>query len=199
MQSRIGGAVLLALMLACGHRLAGGAGTTEPRYKVGDRLHAEQLRASPEQRFRSITWDELMPRTWNPMAALKGINLDQLSDADPRAMRALEKLREEWRKAPVNPELNGAAVRIPGFLVPLEKAGERISEFLLVPYFGACIHVPPPPANQIIHVVADPPASKVRAMDAVWVNGVLQASSSNTSMGDASYRMRATSVTPYRP
>ena len=49
-------------------------------------------------------------------------------------------------------ELDGRDVQIPGYALPLEYAGTAVSEFLLVPYVGACIHVPPPPLNQIVHV-----------------------------------------------
>jgi len=49
-------------------------------------------------------------------------------------------------------ELNGQKVSIPGYLLPLEITGSSVTEFLLVPYFGACIHAPPPPPNQIVHV-----------------------------------------------
>ena len=53
----------------------------------------------------------------------------------------------------VRPELNNQTVSIPGFVVPIETNDENaITEFFLVPYFGACIHVPPPPPNQIIFV-----------------------------------------------
>jgi len=53
----------------------------------------------------------------------------------------------------VRSELNGSEVKIPGFVIPLEGDANTVTEFLLVPYFGACIHVPPPPPNQIIYVV----------------------------------------------
>ncbi len=52
----------------------------------------------------------------------------------------------------VRNELNGSKVKIPGFVIPLEGDDKAVTEFLLVPYFGACIHVPPPPPNQIIYV-----------------------------------------------
>ena len=99
--------------------------------------------------------------------------------------------------APVNASLDGAQVKIPGYIVPLEqkKAGE-ITEFLLVPYFGACIHTPPPPANQILHV-HPAKAAKFRAMDAVWVVGTLKTARSDSGMGVAGYRMDAQSVTAY--
>ena len=56
-------------------------------------------------------------------------------------------------------QLVGKSIKIPGFAVPLEgdDGFEYIEEFLLVPYFGACIHVPPPPPNQVIHVILDAP------------------------------------------
>ena len=52
----------------------------------------------------------------------------------------------------VEPGLNGAQVRIPGYVLPLEFEGTRVREFLLVPYVGACIHVPAPPPNQMVFV-----------------------------------------------
>ena len=73
------------------------------------------------------------------------LNLDSLNDADPRAMKALEQLRNAWNNAPVVSSLNGSRIRIPGFIVPLENQRGQVTEFLLVPYFGACIHTPPPP------------------------------------------------------
>ena len=54
--------------------------------------------------------------------------------------------------------LNGQYVKLPGYVVPLESdAGGLLSEFLLVPYYGACIHVPPPPSNQIVYVRLNKP------------------------------------------
>ena len=70
--------------------------------------------------------------------------------------------------------------------------------FLLVPYFGGCIHSPPPPSNQIIHVMPIKP-KKMHMMDAVWISGVLETTSADTVMGRASYQMKAMKVTPYIP
>lgn len=66
-------------------------------------------------------------------------------------------VREMRRKQAesVVPELDGKPVVMPGFILPLEYAGTKVTEFLLVPWVGACIHTPPPPANQIVHVVVD--------------------------------------------
>ena len=89
-------------------------------------------------------------------------------------------------------------MRIPGFVVPIERRGKLIHEFLLVPYFGACIHTPPPPANQIIHVFPAKPLSNLVAMDPVWVSGAIETWRSKTSMGSAGYRLNADLVVPYK-
>ena len=138
-----------------------------------------------------------MPKDWDPAKVFKSLNLGNLNDADPRAMRALEQLKEMWDNAPTSPVLNGARVRIPGFLVPLERTRDAISEFLLVPYYGACIHSPPPPSNQVIHVFPAKMVKNMNTMDAVWVSGVLDASRSGTSMGNAGYRLNADVVEAY--
>ena len=147
--------------------------------------------------FREIKWDELVPKNWDPMAELKGLDFNSLTDADPRAAQAMKKMREVWDNAPGNPQIDGQAVRIPGFVVPLEESKDGIKEFLLVPYFGACVHSPPPPANQIIHVLPQSPAKGVRSMDAVWINGVVRREKTDSYMGAAGYRMQAQSIEPY--
>ena len=93
--------------------------------------------------------------------------------------------------------MDGASVRIPGYLVPLEENKAGLKEFLLVPYFGACIHTPPPPANQIIHVKTDKPAKGFRSMDTVWISGTLKTLRSDSYMGASGYRMDAVVVEPY--
>lgn len=163
-------------------------------YKVGERLNAPAQSAG---KAREISWDDLLPPNWNPAKVLDGLKLDQLSDEDPRAMEALEKLKTMWNNAPSNPAIVGKPIRIPGFMVPLEYGKKEVKEFLLVPYFGACIHVPPPPANQIIHVAAKRPVKTKTYMDAVWIEGALELALSKTDMGDAGYRMRAARVEPY--
>ena len=110
----------------------------------------------------------------------------------------LDRLREAWRSAPVQSSLKGARIRIAGFVVPIERQGDRVTEFLLVPYFGACIHVPPPPANQIIYVIPSRPLNDVQTMDAFWVSGTLDlAYADSPPWGASGYRMKADIVTPY--
>jgi uncharacterized protein len=147
--------------------------------------------------YRQITWDELVPKDWDPMKDLKGTDFNTLQDGDPRAAAMMKKLREVWDNAPVNPALVGQAVRLPGFVVPLEETKDGLKEFLLVPYFGACIHSPPPPSNQIVHVLPKSAAKGLRSMDTVWISGTLAMVKTDSYMGAASYRIEATLVEPY--
>jgi hypothetical protein len=172
--------------------LAGAAFAAE--YEVGDRLAPP---TEQEADTTEIVWDDLMPEDWDPLEAFRDLDLYALEDSDPRAIAALERIREIWQDAPVNEALDGRSGRIAGFLVPLDWDAREFREFLLVPYFGACIHTPPPPANQVIHVVADPPVHGMEIMEAVWVEGRLEVASSDTDMGRSGYRMQAHRVTLY--
>jgi hypothetical protein len=168
-------------------------------YRIGDRLPASTAPATGKAAaVKEINWEALMPANWNPMKSMEAINLGAMDDGDPRAQKALQQMRDAWNNAPVEKSLNGIRVRIAGFVVPLEGRRGEVSEFLLVPYYGACIHTPPPPPNQIIHVNPAQPLKSDVASDAVWVSGVLETVRSETGMGDAGYRMRADTVMPYR-
>jgi hypothetical protein len=98
----------------------------------------------------------------------------------------------------VNPELDRASVKIPGFIVPLELlAGDKVREFFLVPYFGACIHVPPPPPNQIVYVTLAQPMKLQSIYDPIWVTGVLHAQSKSSRLGAAAYTLNGTKIEPF--
>ena len=167
---------------------------TSPTNPLGGKAGSEKV--APGQP-RVISWEELVPKDWDPMKEFKGMDLSSLQDGDPRANDLLMKMQEVSNNAPTNPAMNGAEVRIPGFLVPLEEANGQVSEFLLVPYFGACIHTPPPPANQIIHVRASNATKGLRAMDTIWVSGKLQTVRNDSMMGVSGYHITAQSVTRY--
>lgn len=195
----------VATMPASAATSAGAPASGTARYKVGDHLqqgpdltnNTYKPSAASKGAFREIAWEALIPKNWDAMAPFKGLKLDQMEDGDPRAMEALWKAKKYWKNAPVDPAMNGAAIRIPGFVVSLEREGDALKEFLLVPYFGACIHVPPPPANQIIHVHSSEAVKDIRTMDAVWISGTLQVEHSDTMMGTAGYSMASVKVEPY--
>lgn len=150
---------------------------------------------------RHIKWQELVPAGWDPAKLLKDKfndpQLAVLNDADPRVQAMMEELRAIWDNAPVNPAMDGVTGRVPGYVVPLEDSRAGLKSFLLVPYYGACIHSPPPPANQIIHVVLSKPVKGFETMDTVWVQGRLSAARNQSDMGVSGYRLDAVRVDPY--
>lgn len=164
-------------------------------YQVGERLKPRQ--ATRALNYREIQWDDLIPKGWDPMAAFKGLNMSRLKDSDPKAIEALEKMKAAWAEAPVEPSLDGKRVKLAGFVVPLERKGDAVLELLLVPYFGACIHVPPPPANQIVHVILKKPAEGMKTMDAFWVSGTLSLQHGDSSLGIYGYRMAGERLDAY--
>jgi len=159
------------------------------------------VRATKTGAFRETRWYELMPQGWDPNQEARRLQqgLRGVGDTDPRAIAMLQKLRNLWDDAPINRALEGAAVRLPGYVVPLEASGRGVKEFLLVPYFGACIHSPPPPSNQIVHVRLQRPVPGVHAMDTVWISGTLRGERSDSRAGISSYAMDAVAVEQYVP
>lgn len=129
---------------------------------------------------------------------------------DVESLLARRKEMSENRKAltaAVNPELDGRMVRVPGYMLPLEFTGKSVTEFLLVPWVGACIHTPPPPPNQIVHVKTNQPFVSEGLFMPVWITGRLSVTSTKKSLylidGESSidigYAMQATQVEPYKP
>lgn len=146
----------------------------------------------------TLNWDNLLPDDFRPDKLMEDYDVQNLSDDDPRAQELMEKLQAMWKEAPVVTALNDKIVRLPGFVVPLEGDGRVVNEFLLVPYYGACIHVPPPPANQIVYVKAQGRNVQVRRMfDTVWVTGVMKVERTSSELGEAGYTLRALDVVPY--
>ena len=96
------------------------------------------------------------------------------------------------------PELNEMKIRIPGYTVPFEFDAEaRISEFLLVPYFGACIHAPPPPPNQTIFIMSEEPIRLRDLAQAVWIEGTLYTQTQESHLADAAYTIRLERLETY--
>jgi hypothetical protein len=121
------------------------------------------------------------------------------------SVKVMQKRREI--QTGVVKDLNGKLVRLPGYILPLEMSGLKVTEFLLVPYVGACIHVPPPPPNQIVFVKTGAKkgyASK-QLYEPVWVTGVISVQSMVKDLflvdGSAGiqigYNMQANQIEPY--
>lgn len=150
---------------------------------------------------RHLLWSDLVPKGWDPMADFRkrfaDPKLAMMDDADPKVMAMMRELREIWDKAPVNPEMDGVSGKLPGYIVPLDDGRKGMTSFLLVPYYGACIHSPPPPANQIVLVRSDKPIKGFHSMDTVWVHGTLQAFRGDSEMGVSGWRIDALKVERY--
>lgn len=133
---------------------------------------------------RELTWDDLIPdarATEQP-----GDN----SFDDPFSIPVLP--------MGVVEELDGVLVKIPGFVVPLEVSAEgKVSEFLLVPYFGACIHYPPPPANQIVYITAEEPMDLESTWEPIWATGELKTEFRESDLAYSGYTMAAKAIEVY--
>lgn len=134
-------------------------------------------------------WLDLTPPGWNPYAKMNPLLFGRIQDGSPEAVAAMEQVREALDNAPTVDELQGRAVRLPGYVVPLQSSRDGVSTFLLVPYFGACIHTPPPPANQIVVVHLKAPSKTLKTMDPVRVIGRLSLDRQHTGMGASGYRI----------
>jgi hypothetical protein len=94
--------------------------------------------------------------------------------------------------------LNNKTVSVPGFMVPLEDDADQVTEFLLVPFAGACIHVPPPPPNQMIYVkLGHNQKAKMSFTEPIMVVGQLHVATVQSPYGDVSFNMDGDSVQPY--
>jgi len=138
---------------------------------------------------REITWDDLLPPgvpyseiigegeideindTWNPIYDANGIKL--------------------------NEDLDGAYIKMPGFIIPFDVSAEGVTNFMLVPYVGACLHTPPPPANQLVMVNAAKPWPGDDLWEAVWVIGTMRTQLQSTDLGQTGYAISADAMETY--
>ena len=151
--------------------------------------------------YKEIFWEELMPPDWAKQIEKdfsKMKQFESMEDSDPKTDSIYSKLRKQWDEAPISKKYIGKPIRIAGYVVPLDADRSKTREFLIVPYFGACIHTPPPPANQIILVIPPAGGLKVRSMDPVWVEGILTESRLNNDMGVSAYQLNAAKIAPYK-
>ena len=129
-----------------------------------------------------------------------GIDADQVL----RDLEAFLMIAEQNNSRLVQ-ELDGKNVRIPGYVLPTEFSGDQVVEFLLVPYVGACVHTPPPPANQMVHVRVDGGFTSEGLFAPVWVTGRITTAMSTQSLSlndgttevEAGYQISASEIAPY--
>lgn len=149
-----------------------------------------------------LTWADLIPesaRTGGELRVLEGIiQHAQVSQAPEAAAGdapvAIESVMGITSTVAYRTDLAGAEVRIEGYLLPLELEGANVTNFLLVPFVGACIHVPPPPANQLVLVDFPAGFSSTGLWQPVAVTGTLSLSGVSTDLAEIGYSITATAV-----
>jgi len=152
---------------------------------VSSHIVVESLAANET---RVLEWIELMPQSESDAWLNDSANVDHSGFDAPEPFQSFKTV----------PELDGETVRIPGFVVPIETDGEgNLLEFFLVPYFGACIHVPPPPANQLVYGRLDEAIPMVNIWDAFWMEGQLNIEEISNETADSAYTMDVTSLELY--
>ena len=163
---------------------------------------SEEGEEQSKQELTEIYWEDLIPSDFvqpeNPFNSMTQEEIDKLMDGSPESNAEIAKLEKLFSYAPVVPELDGKRVKMPAYITPLEFEGQsKIKEFLLVPYLGACIHVPPPPANQIVYVKS-PEALDFNGMyDPVWAIGTLRTETVKSDLAESGYRLQVEELMPY--
>lgn len=184
---------------------AGGFGAAQLAIAEDNSIAAQaaeeaELQASLDARgIREIGWEELMPEGEEErLAQMYQAQMAMLYGGGGIAEGSPADKAMQIGTFNTVPELDGIKVRIPGYTVPFEYgANAKITEFLLVPYFGACLHAPPPPPNQTVFVMTDDPLTLKDLAQAVWIEGTLNTQTQDTELADAAYTITLDKVEIY--
>ncbi|MEQ8256672.1 MULTISPECIES: DUF3299 domain-containing protein [Roseovarius] len=137
----------------------------------------------------ALEWRDLLPEN---DTSLPG-NLQGILPHDESSMAARQPpstgIRTDW---------TGKNVQLSGFIVPLDHDGTGVTAFILVPYVGACIHVPPPPANQLVFVTSGTPYESSGMFEPVTVTGMLGTASRSTQLAEIGYALSADDIRSFR-
>ncbi|WHI49269.1 DUF3299 domain-containing protein [Microbulbifer sp. MLAF003] len=160
--------------------------------------------------YREVSWEELIPKDdldalLNPPEYIDDIVEGSAADSMPNTSAITTTTENESRyqaaltSTRIKPEFDNQQIRIAGFIVPIEFNDElTISRFLFVPYFGACIHLPPPPPNQVIHG-RFPEGVQIEALyEPFSIEGKLRTLKMESEFGTAAYSMEVDNIQPYK-
>lgn len=191
------------------------AGCSKRDPNTEDKSVSIQSEPLKEITYTAIEWTDLLPdedleALENPPEYIDeiedGSEGDQLTSqlkAEPTTKPTIDNETEDrYQQALVSknirPEFEGRHVRIPGFIVPLEfDEYQTITTFFLVPFFGACIHYPPPPPNQILYAEYEPGIKLDVLYDPFWINGTLSTTLIENEMATAAYSISVSAIEPY--
>jgi hypothetical protein len=159
--------------------------------------------------YIEIEWIQLMPADdlealLNPPYLLTDIedggrddnieSLDTLSGSNETAKR----FKQALKSTRVIKAFDQARIKLPGFIVPLQSdEQQRVTQFFIVPYFGACLHMPPPPPNQIIFTEHQPGVELNTLQDPHWFEGTLLINHTEKMLGSSAYTLRLDKYYPY--
>lgn len=160
--------------------------------------HADAIAGSVE-----LSWEDLIPSDYvppeNPLAEMSMDELDKLFDGSEESNKQLEEINEIMSYAPTVDGLDGEIVSIPGYVVPLESDNPKsIREFLLVPYMGACIHTPPPPANQLVYAKSEDKIKFEGLYKPVVITGRMSTETVVSNLAESGYQMDVLKVEPFK-
>ena len=178
-------------VLLLGISVAVAQGITPP--KVGTPVPAQASKPTAAGAIKEIDWDEMIPPDARSkfMGAPPPAAHDYLGEGGMAAQQVMD--------FSVNQALDGSNLKIPGFIVPLDVGKDGlVTEFFLVPYFGACIHVPPPPPNQIVYVRMNKGIALDSIYEAYWITGRMKVSRKATRLGASAYQLDASKVEIYK-
>ena len=166
--------------------------------------------ADQKSKYTTVEWTDLIPPEildilLNPPGYIAEIEDGSAEDQITSQMKNTSAAEEQdaYRRALVSTDVNqamdGKKIRIPGFVVPLEFNEEQtISQFFLVPYFGACLHMPPPPPNQIILVDAPAGVQMSALYEPFWLEGEVSTVITENNIAKSAYAMELYKLSPYR-
>jgi hypothetical protein len=136
-----------------------------------------------------ITWDDLIPPGVPYSEIIAEGVMDERNDLWLPVFDANAKI--------LNPTLDGAYIKMPGFIIPIDQSTAGVTSFVLVPYVGACLHTPPPPPNQLVFVTAQTPWPSTDLWEAVWVTGLMQHEIQTTEVAETGYVLQAEAMEVY--
>lgn len=170
---------------------------SEPQ--IGDRIAEPETPRQMSTGVREIGWEELLPEGEEErLAQLYQQQMALLYAGGPIAEGSAADQMIQIGTFNTVKELNERKVRIPGYTVPFEfGANAEITEFLLVPYYGACLHAPPPPPNQTVFAMTEDPIRLRDLAQAVWIEGTLFTQTQESELADAAYTIRVDRVEVY--
>lgn len=140
------------------------------------------------EEFIDLDWADLLPEGQQVIPPAIQALIDHDGPDMSRAQPPSQGVRTDW---------NGEIVRLPGFVLPIDYSGTGVTAFILVPFVGACVHVPPPPANQLVFVTTAEPYQSSGLFEPVNVIGMFGTASTSTQLADIAYALSADRIEPF--